>query len=579
MDPVPSGRFVERRQALRRRDDRFLSRPERQLAAARRISEALFQHTAIDKLIRNTLHTALDVIGASSGSVLLADFETKQLVFSYLIGEKADLLQGIAFPWDKGIAGAVFTSGKPEVISDVKQDLRHFPGIDAMTGYVTRDMIVIPLKRWEGQPIGVLTILNKHKGRLDEDDMDVLVVIAALSAAAIEQTRATKSLRESEEQLFHAQKMEAIGRLAGGIVHDFNNLVTVISCFSQLLLESLDPQDPQAKQVEQIKIAGERAAELTQKLLTFSRKQILEPKILNLNTVVPETEQMLLRLIGEDITLQTVLAPDLGLVKADPAQIDQVLMNLAVNARDAMHTGGKLTITTANVHVDQTYATRHVRLQAGPYVMLAISDTGCGMDTETQRHMFDPFFTTKAEGKGTGLGLSIVYGIVKQSGGHIEVESEPQQGTTFRLYFPKVEDTVESVVPQPVVAQSPVGNETILLVEDEEPLRRLISYLLQRWGYRVLEAQHSEDALQALKQHAGPIHLLLTDVVLPGISGCKLWERVKALQPTIRVLFMSGHADETITQYGVVGRDRPFIKKPFTPAVLGQKVRGVLEVA
>jgi len=578
MDPLPFVRFAERRQALRRRDDRFLSRPERQLGAARRISEALFQRTAIDELIRNTLHTALDVIGASSGSVLLADFETEQLVFSYLIGEKADLLQGIAFPWDKGIAGAVFTSGKPEVISDVKQDLRHFPGIDTMTGYVTRDMIVIPLKRWAGEPIGVLTILNKHTGRLDEDDMDVLIVIAALSAAAIEQTRATKSLRESEEQLFHAQKMEAIGRLAGGIVHDFNNLVTVISGFSQLLLESLDPHDPQAKKVEQIKIAGERAAELTQKLLTFSRRQILEPKILNLNDIVPETEQMLLHLIGEDITLQTVLDPDLSLVKADPAQIDQVVMNLAVNARDAMPTGGRLTITTTNVHVDQTYATRHVRLQAGPYVMLAMSDTGCGMDTETQCHIFEPFFTTKAEGKGTGLGLSIVYGIVKQSGGHIEVESKPKQGTTFRLYFPKVEDVVESVAPQPVMAQPLVGNETILLVEDEEPLRRLISYLLRRWGYMVLEAQHSEEALHTLEQHAGPIHLLLTDVVLPGISGCKLWERVKTLQPTIRVLFMSGHAEEIITQYGVVGRDRPFLKKPFAPAVLGQKVREVLEV-
>jgi CheY-like chemotaxis protein len=299
---------------------------------------------------------------------------------------------------------------------------------------------------------------------------------------------------------------------------------------------------------------------------------------LNLNDIVPETEQMLLHLIGEDITLQTVLDPDLGLVKADPAQIDQVVMNLAVNARDAMPTGGRLTITTTNVHVDQTYATRHVRLQAGPYVMLAMSDTGCGMDTETQRHMFEPFFTTKVEGKGTGLGLSIVYGIVKQSGGHIEVESKPKQGTTFRLYFPKVEDVVESVAPQPVMAQPLVGNETILLVEDEEPLRRLISYLLRRWGYMVLEAQHSEEALHTLEQHAGPIHLLLTDVVLPGISGCKLWERVKTLQPTIRVLFMSGHAEETITQYGVIGRDRPFLKKPFAPAVLGQKVREVLEV-
>ncbi len=388
-----------------------------------------------------------------------------------------------------------------------------------------------------------------------------------------------KSLRESEEQLFQAQKMEAIGRLAGGIVHDFNNLVTVISCISQLLLESLDPHHPQAEKVEQIKKAGERAADLTQKLLTFSRKQKCEPKILNLNDVVPVTQEMLLRLIGEDITLQTVREPDLGLVKADPSQVDQVLMNLAVNARDAMPTGGRLTIATANVDLDPTYTARHVGLQPGPYVMLAMSDTGCGMDAKTLRHIFEPFFTTKEPGKGTGLGLSIVYGIVKQSGGHIAVESKPKQGTTFRVYFPRVEHAVESVVPKPAVAPPITGNETILLVEDDESLRHLISYLLQRWGYRVLEAGHGKEALQTLEQHAGSIHLLLTDVVLPGLSGYKLWEQVKALHPASGVLFMSGYADETIRQYGDVDRDFLHIKKPFPPAVLGQKVREALVMA
>ena len=578
-DATATVSFVDRRTAPRRREDRLQLRWERQLYAARRICEALFQRTNIDDLIQNTLHTALDVIGASGGSVLLADFDTKQLVFSYTIGEKAEFLQGIAFPWNQGIAGAVFTSGEPEVIPDAKQDPRHFSGIDALTGYVTRDMIVLPLKRWEGEPIGVLEILNKHEGRLNEDDMDILVVVSALSAAAIEQTRAMKSLRESEEQLFQAQKMEAIGRLAGGIVHDFNNLVTVISCLSQLLLESFDPHHPQAEKVQQIKKAGERAADLTQKLLTFSRKQNFEPKILNLNDVVPVTQEMLLRLIGEDITLQTVREPDLGRVKADPSQIDQVLMNLAVNARDAMPTGGRLTIVTANVHLDLTYTARHVGLQPGPYVMLAMSDTGCGMDAKTLRHIFEPFFTTKEPGKGTGLGLSIVYGIVKQSGGHIAVESKPKEGTTFRVYFPRVEHAVESVVPQPAVAQPITGNETILLVEDDESLRHLVSYLLQRWGYRVLEAGHGKEALQTLEQHAGSIHLLLTDIVLPGLSGYRLWEQVKALHPASGVLFMSGYADETIRQYGVAGGDFLHIKKPFAPAVLGQKLREALVMA
>jgi len=299
----------------------------------------------------------------------------------------------------------------------------------------------------------------------------------------------------------------------------------------------------------------------------------------NLNDVVPETQQMLLRLIGEDIALQTVREPDLGMVKADPSQIDQVLMNLAVNARDAMPTGGRLTIVTANVHLDPTYTARHVGLQPGPYVMLAMSDTGCGMDAKTLRHIFEPFFTTKEPGKGTGLGLSIVYGIVKQSGGHIAVESKPKQGTTFRVYFPRVEHAVESVVPKPAVAPPITGNETILLVEDDESLRHLISYHLQRWGYRVLEAGHGKEALQTLEQHAGSIHLLLTDVVLPGLSGYKLWEQVKALHPASGVLFMSGYADETIRQYGDVDRDFLHIKKPFPPAVLGQKVREALVMA
>jgi len=380
-----------------------------------------------------------------------------------------------------------------------------------------------------------------------------------------------------EEQFRQAQKMEAIGVLAGGVAHDFNNLLTVITGYCQLLLNRLAKNDPLRKEVEQINEAGERAASLTNQLLAFSRRQVMQPKVLNLNSVILNMDRMLRRLIGEDIVIKTSLDPNLGNVKVDPTQIEQIIMNLAVNARDAMPQGGKFTIETANIYIDETHTKQHVSVQTGPYVLLAISDNGSGMDAETQARIFEPFFTTKGPGKGTGLGLSTVYGIVKQFGGNIWVYSEPGEGTTFKIYLPRVSEEVKSVKHRQVSVESLRGSETILLVEDEKMVRDLASEILQEYNYNVLVASNPAEAISICEQSRNTIHLLLTDVVMPGMSGPQLSEKLKSLHPEIKVLYMSGYADNAIIQHGVLKPGTPFIQKPFLPQNLLKKVRQILE--
>ena len=380
-----------------------------------------------------------------------------------------------------------------------------------------------------------------------------------------------------EEKLRQSQKMEAIGRLAGGIAHDFNNLLTVITGYGQILFGEMRPNDPLRSNVEEINKAGERAVVLTRQLLAFSRKQVLEPKVLDLNAVATNMESLLRRLIGEDISLRTALASALSCVKADPGQVEQVIMNLAVNARDAMPQGGHLTIETANADLDESYAEERFSVQPGPYVMLAVSDTGCGMDAETQARIFEPFFTTKGQGKGTGLGLSTVYGIVKQSGGYIWVYSEPGRGTTFKIYLPRVDAQAEALEPHSPRQESLQGTETILLVEDEERVRRLARTILAGHGYSVLEAPNGAEALRISEQHGGAIHLLVTDVVMPEMSGRELASRLIAKNPDMKVLFVSGYTDDTVLRYGVVQAGIPFLQKPFTPSTLARKVREVLD--
>jgi two-component system, cell cycle sensor histidine kinase and response regulator CckA len=384
--------------------------------------------------------------------------------------------------------------------------------------------------------------------------------------------------RALEQQLQHAQKMEAVGRLAGGIAHDFNNLLMVISGYCEFLLERISPDPAVRTPAEEISKAASRATDLTRQLLAFSRKQVLTPKVLDLNAVVTDNLRMLTRLIGEDVDLVMIPGGSLGMVKADPGQVEQVIMNLAVNARDAMPKGGKLTIETANVSLDENYVRTHAPAAPGEYIMLAVSDTGMGMDADTQTHIFEPFFTTKGP-KGTGLGLSTVYGIVKQSGGYIWVRSEPGRGTTFKIYLPRVAAMEETVSPQPpvTVAEETRGQETILLVEDDATVRHLTRDYLRVQGYNVLEAADPAVALQITIAHSGPIQLLLTDVIMPGMNGRELAEQVGSVRPETRVLYMSGYTENAIGHNGTLEPGINLLQKPFTLPALKTKVRETLD--
>ncbi len=377
-----------------------------------------------------------------------------------------------------------------------------------------------------------------------------------------------------EQQFIQAQKMEAVGRLAAGVAHDFNNLLTIINGHSALMLRRLPSDNPSRESFAEIKDAGERAAGLTRQLLAFSRQQVRTSAVLDLNTVVSNSLKMLRRLIGEDIELTFNPAPNVSNVCSDPGQIEQVLMNLAVNSRDAMPEGGKLTIETSNFKVDEGYTAAHYSIPPGSYVMLAVSDTGCGMDAATQAKIFDPFFTTKEPGKGTGLGLATVYGIVKQNGGYVWVYSELGQGTTFKIYLPAVLGKEEATERH---QDNAGGSETVLLVEDEAKVRSLARIMLESEGYTVLEAPGSTEALRMASQHKGAIHMLLTDVVMPVMSGRELAERLAKMHPQMKILYMSGYTDDTVLRHGVLESGVAFLQKPFAPEVLVRKVREVLD--
>ena len=383
--------------------------------------------------------------------------------------------------------------------------------------------------------------------------------------------------KQLEEQFRQAQKMEAVGRLAGGIAHDFNNLLMVIQGYADLLAERLPAGDSLRRNAEQIQTASQRASALTRQLLAFSRKQILEPKVLSVHTVVAEMEKMLRRLIGEDIDLVTTTVQDLWLVKADRGQIEQVVMNLAVNARDAMPSGGRLTIETANIDLDASTSHPTIALAPGRYVVLAVTDNGCGMDEKTQAHIFEPFFTTKEKGKGTGLGLATVYGVVKQSGGYIWVYSEPGRGTTFKIYLPRIEEETRlpSLDGGADSRSMPRGSGVVLLVEDEKGVRDLTREYLETSGYKVLVAENGHTALEMAAMHAGPIDLLVTDIVMPGINGRELAERVTAVRPGIKVLYMTGYTDQAIVRSGALNRGGVLLQKPFTLATLASKLREI----
>ncbi|HKN34655.1 MAG TPA: PAS domain S-box protein [Terriglobales bacterium] len=382
--------------------------------------------------------------------------------------------------------------------------------------------------------------------------------------------------KKLEAQYRHAQRMEAVGRLAGGVAHDFNNILGVISGYSEISLDQLNPENAIAKNLRQIKAAADRAASLTRQLLAFSRQQVVYPRVVNLNAVVENMESMLQRLVGDDISITVKPGSLLGSIKADVGQLEQVVMNLAVNARDAMSDGGQVTIQTCNVELDQSYQREHEPVVPGRYVMLSMSDSGCGMDQATQARIFEPFYTTKEAGRGTGLGLSTVYGIVKQSGGYVWVYSEVGKGTTFKLYFPHVSEPAEALSPPTRRVAPGGGSETILLVEDDDALREFIAATLRGVGYTVLESSNAQMALKIMAKHEAGIHLLLTDVIMPGTSGVQLFTVLRASAPRLKVILMSGYAAETLARQGAIPQDVAFIEKPFSRDSLLLKIKSVL---
>jgi PAS domain S-box-containing protein len=445
----------------------------------------------------------------------------------------------------------------PELVATLQAAIQWRTG---RTGTVT-----LPGRLGNVVPVEITTATLKGG---EGQDLGVIAIVRDLTA-----------VRALEAQLRHAQKMEAVGRLAGGVAHDFNNLLTVITGRSQLLLLKLPPESPLRRDVELVEETAHRASALTRQLLAFSRKQMVQPRVVDLNEIVRGMETMLSRLIGEDISLATRLDPTAGCVRADPAQLEQMIVNLAVNARDAMPLGGRLTLETSFVRLDESFARQYVGLRAGPHVRLTVRDTGVGMDGLIKTHLFEPFFTTKGPGKGTGLGLATVYGIVTQSGGAIRVESEPGQGAAFTIDLPRVDAPADARGDLGIPTAAPHGSETVLLVEDEPEVRRLARDILHEQGYTVLEAADGDDALKIGREHGGPIHLLVTDVVMPQMGGRELADRLTAGRSETKVLYVSGYTDDAILHQGVSETGTAFLPKPFTAWALSQKVREVLDAA
>ncbi len=562
----------------RRRAERRLAS---QYAVTRELSEAVTIEEAVPKIIQavgESLEWDLGVfwrLDKPSGTLHYLNHWHGQTLSA---AEFISGMQQKTFKPGVGLPGRIWASGNPVWIRDVTLDSNFVRAASALKSSL-HGAFGFPI-RIGGEIEGVIEFFS-HQVREPDDELLTMIADIGLKIGQFgERTRAEEALRQTEAQLRQAQKMEAVGRLAGGVAHDFNNLLTVIRGYSELVLSRLKPGDASHREMEEVKKAADRAAGLTGQLLAFSRRQFVTAKVLDLNAIVTNMNGMLRRLLGEDIIeLSADLEPQLGLMKADPGQIEQVIMNLAVNARDAMPTGGRLTIETRNVTLEKRSRVDRVMLEAGSYVLLAIRDTGQGMSEETQAHLFEPFFTTKEKGKGTGLGLSTVYGIVKQSGGMIGIDSKPGRGTVCKIFFPSVSETVQDAQAASGASPGAFGRETILVVEDDPAVRGLVHEALRLNGYEVLVARHGIEALLTGAKHMGQIHLLLTDVVMPQMSGPEIAEKLAGVRPEIKVLYMSGYPDHPVFSQGGVNRDTVFLQKPFTPNVLTQKVREVLDGA
>jgi two-component system cell cycle sensor histidine kinase/response regulator CckA len=540
------------------------------------------------------------VIGEVSASVIESDGGT--LIFGIIrdvtekrLAEEALRKSEARFNrlWESGIGGIAIADvfGELHEANDTYLAMLGYSREELEAGKVGWAKLTPP--EWKSRDVasgqdlaatGVARPWEKELFRKDGTRVPVLIGVAMLEHPGCiafvtdlsERKSAEKALHASEEQLRQSQKMEAVGRLAGGVAHDFNNVLSVILSYAEMMVADLKPGDPMRGDVEEIRKAGARAADLTRQLLMFSRQNVVEPKVLDLNDVLVGMDKMLQRILGEDVDMVAVKAPSLGRVKVDPSSIEQVIMNLVVNARDAMPTGGKLTLETASVTLDEAYAKDHVGVKAGPHVMLAVSDTGCGMDAATRARIFEPFFTTKPKEKGTGLGLSTVFGIAQQSGGSLWVYSELGKGSTFKLYLPRVDEAVADRI-TPTSPGTLRGHETILLVEDDDQVRAVAQSILKRHGYDVLMARHAGEALLFCEQHKGVIDLLLTDVVMPQMSGPELAHRLEKDRPEMKVLCMSGYTDDSIVRHGVLEEKVAYLQKPLTTEALARKVREVLE--
>ena len=506
--------------------------------------------------------------------------KTRRVVYCWADQTEFDPKDVIDIPVSpEGMNGRAIESGSVVIINDFQQQLRKRPKPimvgDCSDDRLPRSALTAPMTVM-GRPIGVVEVQSYELGAYTQGHATAMRMAANLAATAVENVSLIERERAQEGQLRQSQKMDSIGQLAGGVAHDFNTLLTAITGYSELALRKLPEDNSVRKYIEQIKKAGVRAASLTNQLLAFSRKQVLQSKVLDLNHIVSDMDKMLQRLIGEHIDLVSRPLADLGRIKADPGQIEQVIMNLVVNARDAMPSGGKITIETGHKYLDEDYAREHLSVKPGHYVVLAVSDTGIGMDAATEKLIFDPFFTTKEVGKGTGLGLSTVYGIVKQSGGNIWVYSEIGKGTTFKIYLPRV-DQVGVVEDAAVLVTLPPGTETVLLVEDEEMVRTLSQEILEDSGYRVVVATNGKEGLRVCQEFSGHIDLMITDMVMPEMSGRQLAEQVALLRPETKVLFMSGYTDDAIVRHGILEENMPYMQKPFLPGDLALKAREVLD--
>ena len=558
-------------------------RAERRLASQYAVTRVLSEATSLEEAVPKIIQAIGESLEWDLGVFWRVDKASE--VLRCLDQWKAASVQADAFTlatWQQvfhretGLPGRIWASGKSVWLTDVALDT-NFPRGEEARQVGFHGAFGFPIL--VGNEIeGVIELFSRQVRQPDDELLRMVEDIGLKIGQFGERARTEGVLRETEAQLRQAQKMEAVGRLASGVAHDFNNLLTVIRGYSELLLGRLGPTDPMRKDMEEVKKAADRASGLTRQLLAFSRRQFIAAKVVDLNALVANMDGMLRRLIGEDIVeLCAELDPLAGAIKADPGQIEQVIMNLVVNARDAMPKGGRLTIETRNITIEKGARPDAVGVVPGSYVLLAVRDTGHGMDAETRSHLFEPFFTTKEKGKGTGLGLSTVYGIVKQSGGNITAESAPDRGTTFRIYFPRVEQETQGAAGGVETIASAHGRETILLVEDEPSVRGLVHETLRVHGYTVLEARHGIEALLASAKYVGPIHLLLTDVVMPQMSGPEVAEKLLIVRPGIKVLYMSGYPDHPVFDQGGVSRETGFLPKPFSPQVLAKKVREVLD--